>query len=198
MRYFHFSYCIQEVYGRLAYGDCQCNSNEFPSKVGKTTLLNIFILHHSIFNSNKTNVIMANKYAVAVEIMEKLKISYFELPEFLRHYVVTCTKDILALDNNSKIIAKSTSQNSLSGLDISILYIDSFDYIKQNLKKIISSMEPALIEKTIINSNNYPQMDFNGFKLVKITSSEAYNQEFKDSTIEKFGMDFWVREYEVL
>lgn len=116
-----------------------------PRQSAKTTTTAIYILHYMLYNPNKTVAILANKEDTAFEIMERIQNSYLDLPLFLQQGVREWNKGSIVLGNDTKCIAKATSKGSISGLAISLLYIDEFSKIPSHvLTDFVASTMPVI------------------------------------------------------
>jgi len=93
-------------------------------QAGKTTTAAAVILHYILFNEHKTVALLANKGDAAREILDRIKIAYEALPEWLQQGVVEWNKGSIELENGSKVIATATSSSSIRGKSISLLYIE--------------------------------------------------------------------------
>lgn len=100
---------------------------------GKTQTTAAFITHFSIFNAAKTTAILANKASQAQEILERVQMSYEELPMFLQPGVKSYNKQSMTLDNKSKIFSAASSSSSIRGKSVSLLYIDEAAFINNDM-----------------------------------------------------------------
>lgn len=80
-----------------------------------TITISSYILWYVFFNADKTVAILANKGAVAREILSKIVTAYKTIPFFLQPGATTFNKGSIELGNNSRIIASSTSSSSIRG-----------------------------------------------------------------------------------
>lgn len=123
---------------------------------GKTTAISANILHYVIFNSEKTVALLANKGDTAREILGRIQLAYENLPSWLQQGVLKFNEGSLELENNSRIIATSTSSSAIRGYSISFLYIDecvegdTMVTIRNKKTGIISKVK---IEDLYINKN---------------------------------------------
>ena len=84
-------------------------------QAGKTTTAVAVILHYILFNDHKTVALLANKGDAAREILDRIKIAYESLPDWLQQGVIEFNKGSAEFENGSKIIAASTSSSSIRG-----------------------------------------------------------------------------------
>lgn len=99
-------------------------------QAGKTTTAATVILHYILFNSQKRVALLANKGDAAREILERIKISYEGLPEWMQQGVVTWNKGSISLENGSSVIAAATSSSAIRGKSVNLLYIDEAAFVE--------------------------------------------------------------------
>jgi len=116
-----------------------------PRQCGKTSFSAAYILYYILFNSNKTVAVLANKASAAREILARVKMSFEQLPKWLQQGVVTWNKGDIALENGSKVIAAATSSGGIRGQSISLLYLDEFAFVQQNIaEEFFASVYPTI------------------------------------------------------
>lgn len=133
-----------------------------PRQSGKTTTAAGFLLWYAMFNPDVTILIAAHKFKAASEIMVKIKYAYEELPNHIRPGVVEYNVQSIKFDNNSRILANTTTPDSGRGMAISLLYLDEFAYVKKNIaEEFWSGMSPTLATggKCIITSTPFSDED---------------------------------------
>jgi hypothetical protein len=114
---------------------------------GKTTLVGAFLVHYILFNRDKTCCILANKMDTALEIMDRIKLAYENLPLWLQQGVELdgWNAKSLKLENGSRLFASTTSPSSISGKSVSILYIDEFAKIPHHIaEQFITATYPVI------------------------------------------------------
>jgi hypothetical protein len=99
-------------------------------QAGKTTTAAAIILHYILFNEYKTVALLANKGDAAREILERIKLAYEALPDWLQSGVVEWNKGSIELENGCKVIAAATSSSAIRGKSISLLYIDEAAFVE--------------------------------------------------------------------
>lgn len=122
-------------------------------QAGKTTTAVAVILHYILFNDHKTVALLANKGDAAREILDRIKIAYEALPDWLQQGVVEFNKGSAEFENGSKIIAAATSSSSIRGKSVSFLYIDETAFV-ENWDDFFASVLPT------ISSGNTTKMLF--------------------------------------
>lgn len=99
---------------------------------GKSTTSIGFILHYILFNKDKNTCILANKEAISKDLLERLKLAYEFLPKWLQQGVKEWNKSSIWLENDSKVLAASTSSSSVRGKSFSLIFLDEFAFIHPN------------------------------------------------------------------
>ncbi len=112
-------------------------------QAGKTTTAAAVILHYILFNSDKKVALLANKGEAAREILDRIKISYEGLPEFLQQGVKEWNKGNITLENGSIVIATATSSSAIRGKSINLLYIDEAAFV-ENWDQFFASVFPTI------------------------------------------------------
>jgi hypothetical protein len=71
---------------------------------------------------------MANQEKLAIEILDRIKLAYKNIPKWLQQGIVSdgWNKKSIIVENGSRIIASATSTQALSGFTINLLYLDEF------------------------------------------------------------------------
>ena len=69
---------------------------------------------------------MANNAAKSIEILSRIKFIYENLPLWLKPGVVLWNRGSIEFGNGSKFIALPTTEKSLRGYSVNILYCDEF------------------------------------------------------------------------
>jgi hypothetical protein len=108
-----------------------------------------------MFNSDKTILISAHKYSGAQEIMQRIRFAYEDCPDYIRAGVVSYNKGSIELDNGSRIVSTTTTENTGRGMSISLLYADELSAVKPNMANAMwTSISPTLATggKAIITS----------------------------------------------
>lgn len=99
-----------------------------------TTMLTIFALWYTIFNNDKTILLVANKEGTAKEVLSRIRLAYEELPVWLKPGVTEWQKESIKFANGSRIAISSTSATSGRSFSINCLLIDEASYIGHTSK----------------------------------------------------------------
>lgn len=89
-----------------------------PRQSGKSITMVAWVLHYIIFNSEKKVAILANKGAIAREMLSRITLMLENLPFFLQPGCKVLNKGSIKFSNNSEIIAAATSSSSIRGMSV--------------------------------------------------------------------------------
>ena len=115
---------------------------------GKTTVAAIILLHCALFQSKSSNVIFAPKQVMSDYMIELITEMYERLPNFLNITSIKLkSKQKLEFDNGSSILSAGAHAQSLLSVNISNMYIDESEFIKDDMNKIITKLAVQLTSK---------------------------------------------------
>ena len=126
------------------------NDNRFvickmPRQTGKSTTIISFLLHYILFNESVNVAVLANKGAVARELLSRLQLAYEHLPKWLQQGVVVWNKGNIEVENGSKVIAAATSSSAVRGSSFNIIFLDEFAHVPQNIaEQFFTSVYPTI------------------------------------------------------
>lgn len=116
-----------------------------PRQMGKTVSTAAYFLWVVLFNADKNIAILANKAAVAREILSKIQYAYECLPKWLQMGVLEWNKGSIELENRSSIITAATSPNAIRGFACSHIYVDELAFIPPNIaSEFMTSVFPVI------------------------------------------------------
>lgn len=124
-------------------------------QLGKTTIAAAYLLWFAMFNDDKTVLIAANKLKQALEIMQRIKFAYEEIPDHIRAGASKYNEGSITFDNGSRIVAQATTPTTGRGMSISLLYCDEIAFAPANMvEAMFTSLSPTLATggKAIITS----------------------------------------------
>lgn len=84
-------------------------------QVGKSTVVGVIALWYAIFNKDKLIGITSYVEKEAIGVLDKIKIIYEELPEWLKPGVKEYNKKSIVFDNGSIIRVSATTKNAFRG-----------------------------------------------------------------------------------
>ena len=187
---------------------------KLPRQSGKSTIIVAYILHYTIFNPNINVAILANKAAVARDMLGRLQLAYENLPKWLQQGIINWNKGSLELENGSKIMAAATSSSAVRGGSYNIIFLDEFAYVPNNIaEQFFSSVYPTITSgktsKVIIVSTPHGMNMFyklwndaihkrNSYKPIEVHWSEipGRNEKWKDETIKNTSESQFRTEFE--
>ena len=113
---------------------------------GKTITSAACILHYTLFQSNKTVAILANKSTAAREVLSRYQIMYENLPLWMQQGVKVWNKGDVELENGSKIFTSATSTSGIRGKSVNWLYIDEAAIVPNNVaEEFFTSTYPTIM-----------------------------------------------------
>lgn len=112
---------------------------------GKTTTSAVFMLHYILFNVDKNALVLGNKRKTAVEILDKAKKIYLELPYFLKPGIYKWNEGEIVLDNGCRLMAEATTINSGISFTFHCVLADEFAHVMPNiLDKFYNNLFPTI------------------------------------------------------
>jgi hypothetical protein len=186
-------------------------------QIGKSTMVDCYLLWYALFNEDKEILILANKERVAIKLLRKIKLAYTLLPDFLKQGIIRGgwnTKEI-RFDNGSNIAAAATSSDAARSESINVLYLDEFAIVPNHISDdFMSSVYPTISSgkttRIIISSTpkgmnafydifTKAQKGINSFTpmIVKWNEIPGRDEAFKEMTITDIGIKRWKQEYEL-
>jgi len=112
---------------------------------GKTTTSALFMLHYILFNVDKNALVLGNKRKTAVEILDKAKKIFLELPYFLRPGIYKWNEGEIVLDNGCRLMAEATTINSGISFTFHCVLSDEFAHIQPNvMDKFYNNLFPTI------------------------------------------------------
>jgi len=118
-----------------------CGNSLIPTH--NTEAIRAFVCWYIIFHDYKLVGIVANKESTANEILYKVQESYKNLPKWLQQSVIEFNKSSIILENNSRVLASSTSSDSMRGFSANILIIDEAAHV-DNWEEFYSAVYPII------------------------------------------------------
>ena len=111
----------------------------------KTTSSALFMLHYALFNFDKNMLVLGNKRKTAVEILDKIKKIYLELPYFLKPGIYKWNESEIVFDNGCRIMAEATTINSGISFTFHCVLADEFAHIHPNiLESFYNNLFPTI------------------------------------------------------
>lgn len=127
---------------------CQENSRVIAlisRQMGKTQTVSMFMLWHAMFHEDQTCLIASKNNSHAMEIMDRIRFAYEELPHWLKAGCRYYNKHNIEFDNGSRIKSEATTEKTGRGLSISKLYLDELAFINPRIQTDMwRSLAPTL------------------------------------------------------
>jgi hypothetical protein len=118
---------------------------KMPRQTGKSTTIISYLLHYVLFNPEVNVAILANKGAVARELLSRLQLAYEHLPKFLQQGVTVWNKGNIELENGSKMLASATSGSAVRGSSFNIIFLDEFAHVPNTIaESFFTSVYPTI------------------------------------------------------
>ncbi len=187
---------------------------KLPRQSGKSTTIIAYLLHYAIFNSNVNIAILANKAAIARDLLGRLQLAYENLPKFIQQGVINWNKGSLELENGSRILAAATSSSAVRGGSYNIIFLDEFAYVPTNIaEQFFSSVYPTISSGTsskvmIVSTPHGMNMFYklwndaiherNSYKPIEVHWSEVpgRDEKWKEETIKNTSEQQFQTEFE--
>ena len=127
------------------FHDNRFNIAKLPRQSGKSTIVTSYLLWYVLFNANVNVAILANKAATSREMLQRLQLSYENLPKWLQQGILQWNRGSLELENGSKIMAASTSSSAVRGMSFNVIFLDEFAFIPNHIAdQFFSSVYPTI------------------------------------------------------
>ena len=187
---------------------------KLPRQSGKSTTIVSYLMHYVMFNDNVNVAILANKSNTARDILGRLQLAYENLPKWMQQGVLNWNKGSLELENNSRIIAASTSSSAIRGGSFNVIFLDEFAFVPNNIaEQFFSSVYPTIssgqsskvmIVSTPHGMNMYYKLwndsvnGNNSFKNIEVHWSEipGRDEKWKEETIKNTSETQFRTEFE--
>ena len=185
-----------------------------PRQVGKSTTVISYFLWYILFNEDVNIAVLANKGALARDILSRLQLAYENLPKFLQQGVLIWNKGNIELENGSKIIASSTSSSAIRGGSYNMILLDEFAFVPPNIAdEFMASVYPTISSGTstkivVVSTpnglNHFYKMwedandGRNNYVPVNVHWRDVPGRDdaWRDETIRNIGKERWAQEFE--
>lgn len=118
---------------------------KLPRQSGKSTTVVSYILHYILFNPSVNVAILANKQAVARDLLAKIKTAYEYLPKWIQQGVGEWNKGTIILENGSRVLASATSSSAIRGGSYNLILLDEFAFVPPGIaEEFFSSAYPTI------------------------------------------------------
>ena len=110
---------------------------------GKSIAVVAYLLWYVIFKGEQVVGVLANKEAIAREMLARVTLMLENLPFFLQPGCTALNKKSIGFSNNSRIVAAATSSSSIRGMSLNLVYLDEFAFV-DNATEFYTSTYPVI------------------------------------------------------
>lgn len=112
-----------------------------------TTCAAAFLLWKALFYPDTKILIVANKYVQALEIMDRIRFAYEEMPNWIKAGVTEYNKGSIIFDNGSAIKARATSPDAGRGFSATYVYCVDGDSVVTIRDKNTGDIKTLTLER---------------------------------------------------
>jgi hypothetical protein len=113
-----------------------------------TVTVATYLVWKALFSYDKIIGIAANKHSMAVEVLDKMKNIFINLPIWLMSGVTSWNKQSVSFDNGTRVLTSATNGDSFRGFSLDIAYIDEVSFIRPTMyAEFGDSVYPAVTAK---------------------------------------------------
>jgi len=203
-----YDYQIEHL--RLMYDNRYVAIN-YPRQSSKTTLASVLILHDVIFQEYRNFFIVSNKEDSSKDVLDRIKLAFEHLPEFLKLGVVEWNKKSIEFENGSKIYAATTTSSSIRGKTGSLYcdetaFIENFDEFWKSTYPVMTTGKTArsILTSTPNKMNHWYKIWMNSMRgvsnyfplTIKWDTPPDRDEAWKQKVIGDVGEEAWLQEYE--
>lgn len=128
-----------------SFEDYRYTIAKLPRQAGKSVTVVSYFLWMVLFQDNQNIAILANKGALARDLLAKVKLAYEHLPMWIQQGIVTWNKGNIELENGSKILASSTTSSAVRGGSYNCVFLDEFAFVQPNMAtEFFASVYPVI------------------------------------------------------
>ena len=166
------------------YNQYRYSINMLGRQMGKTTVAAGYLLWYAMFKPDSTILVAAHKQAGASEIMQRIRYAYESVPNHIRAGVTEYNKGSMTMDNGSRIISATTTENTGRGMSLSLVYLDEFAFVPPRIaKEFWTSLSPTLATggKCIITST--PNSDDDTFAMIWNQANKMFDEHGNEQEV---------------
>lgn len=192
----------------------------YPRQSGKTVTTGTYLLWLALFHNDPINIgIVGNSPGTAMEVLDKIKKIFMELPIWMQRGVELWNRKSIEFDNGTRIMTDGPSSDAFRGYTINILYCDEVAYYKKSewdefVDSVMPTMNSLIFKQIIMTSTANGMNHFEALvKQAKNADSEErfisaswkdvphykkngekYEpEEYKKATIKKYNKKFFAQ-----
>lgn len=211
-----------EFLGMLSSGDDVVAS--LPRQSGKSVTSGLYLLWIANFTPNINIGIAGNKLDLAMEVLDKIKKIFIELPMWMKQGIEAWNKTYIQFENGTRILTSATSGDSFRGYSVHLILIDEVAFVSSDkwtaLEDSVFPAQDALAKKqkilistpngmgnqwyhlvngAINNKNGYRYFSTDWKKIPRYNRDGTQKDPnvFKDEIIRKHGKRYFAQNYEL-
>jgi len=200
-------YDLKDVNGGVYYTNGLLSHN--------TTTTGAYVLWYTLFNGGKNIGIVSNKQVSAIDILNRIKSMYKEIPDYMKPGIIDWNKTSILFENDTRIMVSATSEDAFRGRTLNLLVCDEFAFLPKHIAydfwsanyPTISASKEAKIIIISTPSGMYNQFhtiyseaerNFNSFTSFKSTWMDVpgRNEQWKKAQISNIGERRFTQEYD--
>lgn len=118
---------------------------KLPRQVGKTICTSAIILWYILFHQNYAVAVLAHKQDQSINILDRIRTGYENLPKWLQQGIVEWNKKTIVLENGSRVETAATTGGSIRGEAFNLIYLDEFAFVPGNIQEnFYSAVYPTI------------------------------------------------------
>ena len=191
---------------------------------GKSVTSGLYLLWIANFTPNINIGIAGNKLDLAMEVLDKIKKIFTELPMWMKQGIEAWNKTYIQFENGTRILTSATSGDSFRGYSVHLLLIDEVAFVSSDkwtaLEDSVFPAQDALSKKqkilistpngmgnqwyhlvsgAINNKNGYRYFSTDWKKIPRYNRDGTQKEPnvFKDEIIRKHGKRYFAQNYEL-
>ena len=191
---------------------------------GKSVTSGLYLLWIANFTPNINIGIAGNKLDLAMEVLDKIKKIFIELPMWMKQGIEAWNKTYIQFENGTRILTSATSGDSFRGYSVHLLLIDEVAFVSsEKWTALEDSVFPAqdalskkqkilistpngmgnqwyhLVSGAINNKNGYRYFSTDWKKIPRYNRDGTQKEPdvFKDEIIRKHGKRYFAQNYEL-
>jgi hypothetical protein len=182
-------------------------------QVGKTISIAIFLLWQASFKNDFPILIASKDNAHAIDIADRIRYAYEELPMWLKPGCKYYNKHSIAFDNNSSITTSATTEKTGRGGSYAANFLDEVSWVSHRIQsEMWSSIAPSLSTGGSFIISSTPNGDSDLYATLWRGAMAGTNEfapfyaawdehpergeEFKREMIGVIGAEKWAQEFE--
>ncbi len=147
-------------------------------QLGKTTCAAGYLLWYAMFMPDSYILVASKTGSDAIDIMDRVRYTYENLPDYIRAGVREYNKKSMKFDNGSTIVSTTTTINTGRGKSISLIYLDEFAFVDppRVAKELWTSLSPTLSTGGKVILTSTPNSDTDQFAEIWHQAQEKHDE----------------------